>query len=61
MEIQPRHLTFADLIDGRLFSVPDYQRNYSWTSRERLELFNDIKNTIGKSNDDSHLWQRSFA
>ena len=42
-EIQPQHLTLAQLLDRRLFSIPDYQRAYSWTSRERRDLFSDIE------------------
>lgn len=53
IEIQPRHLTFANLLNGRLFYIPDYQRAYSWTSRERNDLFGDIKNLQGE--DASHF------
>ena len=42
-QIQPRHLRLADLLNKRLFCIPDYQRSYSWSSRERKDLFEDIK------------------
>ena len=53
IDIQPLHLTFANLLNGRLFNIPDYQRAYSWTSRERKDLFEDINNLQGE--DASHF------
>ncbi|MXW22022.1 MAG: DUF262 domain-containing protein [Candidatus Dadabacteria bacterium] len=49
IDIQPLHLTFANLLNGRLFNIPDYQRAYSWTSRERKDLFEDINNLQGEN------------
>lgn len=40
--IQPQYLPLSKLLDGRLFRIPEYQRAYSWTGRERRDLFNDI-------------------
>ena len=45
LEIQPQHATFGDLIHGRLFRIPSYQRAYSWQSRQRADLFKDIQRT----------------
>lgn len=42
MGIEPKFLTFDELLQKKLFKISDYQRAYSWTSRERKELFNDI-------------------
>ena len=39
LTIHPQYLTLSKLLDGRLFRVPEYQRAYSWTSRERQDLF----------------------
>ena len=47
--IQPKYLTFADLVSKRLFQVPHYQRAYSWTTRQRKDLFEDIEKVAGKS------------
>ena len=55
MEIQPRHLTLADLLHNRLFRIPDYQRSYSWSSREREDLFEDIKGVHKESGHASHF------
>ena len=38
-EIQPKHLSLIDLLNKRLFTIPDYQRSYSWSTRQRKDLF----------------------
>lgn len=43
MKLNPQHLTISDLIAGRLFSIPQYQRAYSWQKRQRSDLFNDLE------------------
>ena len=55
LEIQPRYLTLSKLLDGRLFRIPDYQRAYSWTSRERQDLFEDIKRVHSKGEEAGHF------
>ena len=55
IDIRPEHLTLAKLLDGRLFAIPDYQRAYSWTSRERQDLFDDIENIFQKGTDENHF------
>lgn len=41
--LNPQNLKIASLMTGRLFRIPEYQRAYSWTSRQREDLFNDIR------------------
>jgi hypothetical protein len=53
--IQPQYLTLAKLLDGRLFRIPEYQRAYSWTSRQREDLFEDIAQTYAKGPDEGHF------
>jgi len=43
MGIDPKYLTFDELLQKRLFEIPDFQRTYSWTTKQRRELFNDIE------------------
>ncbi len=48
MDIHPQLLTLHKLLSGRLFRIPQYQRAYSWTRKERLELFDDIRKAHAK-------------
>jgi len=43
MQLSPQHLTVAHLMQSRLFRIPDYQRAYSWGTRQRSDLFEDIR------------------
>ena len=54
-QIQPRHLSLAELFNKRLFYIPDYQRSYSWSSRERKDLFEDIRNIHEAGVNDGHF------
>ena len=53
--IHPQDLTLSKLLDGRLFRIPEYQRAYSWTSRERQDLFGDIEKIHDKGQDVGHF------
>lgn len=53
MIINPQYFTMNQLFAGRMFKIPDYQRSYSWQSKQRAELFDDIRETILK--DTSHF------
>ena len=53
--IHPQYLTLSKLLDGRLFRIPEYQRAYSWTSRERQYLFGDIRKIYSKGPDEGHF------
>ena len=43
LNIPPKFLKFADLLEKRLFRIPQYQRAYSWGRAERQDMFNDIR------------------
>jgi uncharacterized protein with ParB-like and HNH nuclease domain len=43
MQLNPKHLTINGLLNGRLFRIPDYQRAYAWTEKQRSDLFDDIE------------------
>ena len=51
---QPKLLTFAQLLEKRLFRIPPYQRAYSWQSSQRTDMFKDIEELMLKSRD-SHF------
>ena len=53
--IRPEHLRLTHLLNGRLFRIPEYQRSYSWTSRQRADLFGDIEDVFEKGPDASHF------
>src|SRR5690606_27782048 len=43
MQLNPQHLKIASLFERRMFRIPEYQRAYSWTTRQRNDLFHDIE------------------
>ncbi len=55
IEIQPQHITLGSLLNGRLFRIPQYQRAYSWHSKQRKDLFEDIKRTWTAGGDTQHF------
>ncbi len=55
MQIQPLYLTVGNLLSGRLFKVPEYQRAYSWQSKQRADLFGDIEKVFSSDSDSTHF------
>lgn len=53
--IQPDFVDLAGLLERRLFRIPEYQRAYSWHTRQRKELFEDIERTQGYTDDRPHF------
>jgi hypothetical protein len=53
--IDPKLLTLAKLLEGRLFRIPQYQRAYSWTSRQRADLFSDLDSVARGGADGTHF------
>ena len=43
LNIQPKFIKFAELLEKRLFRIPHYQRAYSWRRSERQDMFKDIQ------------------
>lgn len=44
--IDPKQLRLIDLLSGRLFTIPEYQRTYSWKSRQRRDFFDDVRGLL---------------
>lgn len=40
--IQPEFKPLIDILSGKLFCIPEYQRHYSWEKKQRIDLFRDI-------------------
>lgn len=55
VDIQPQHITLAQLFQGRLFRIPQYQRSYSWHRKQRQDLFSDIQRVYDRGADWSHF------
>jgi hypothetical protein len=53
MQIQPLFMTLNTLLNGRLFRIPEYQRAYAWSRKQRADLFSDIRKLSG--NDKGHF------
>lgn len=54
MDIQPRFMPLSDLLANRLFRIPQYQRAYSWTKKQRGDLFDDIQ-SLRSAPDTTHF------
>lgn len=42
MKLEPKYCVLEELLERRLFRVPEFQRAYSWESKQRQDLFDDI-------------------
>jgi uncharacterized protein with ParB-like and HNH nuclease domain len=54
MQLQPILLSMNNLMSGRLFRIPEYQRAYAWGKKQREDLFGDIKR-VQASNEDHFM------
>ena len=55
MMIQPKYLKLSELLNGRLFSIPRYQRAYSWDKKQREDLFSDVDHLRIANGDTVHF------
>ena len=55
MNIAPEHCTLVKLLSNRLFKIPQYQRAYSWGTKQREDLFTDIRKSHEAQNDNEHF------
>ena len=52
--VRPEYLSLIGLLNTRLFTIPGYQRPYSWETRERKDLFDDIEDVWREGEDHFH-------
>lgn len=55
MQIQPIYLSMSTLLSGRLFRIPEYQRAYSWQSKQRGDLFGDLQKLADAGPNSEHF------
>jgi hypothetical protein len=55
MRLQPVYDTLDELLQRRLFTIPDYQRAYSCNPKQRSDLFGDITKLLDRSDDRHHF------
>ena len=48
MLTRPDYFSLDELLAKRLFRIPPYQRAYSWLTKQRNDMFNDIEELKGK-------------
>ena len=55
MDIQPQIVNLDTLFYRRLFRIPEYQRAYSWQTKHRQALFDDISRSQSSGNNRNHF------
>ena len=55
MQIQPTYLSMNSLLTGRLFRIPEYQRSYSWLTKQREDLFEDLRKLGATGHNTEHF------
>jgi hypothetical protein len=53
--IEPRYATLKTLFADRVFRIPQYQRFYSWQTRQREDLFSDLETLAERGGDNHHF------
>ena len=55
MNIKPDYFALDTLLQKRLFRIPDFQRVYSWETKQREDLFEDIRKLTNYERDRHHF------
>ncbi|HKE87602.1 MAG TPA: DUF262 domain-containing protein [Vicinamibacterales bacterium] len=58
---QVTHVAVGDLLGSRTFTVPIYQRSYSWTDEQVNELILDLRAALSRRQDDYFLGSLVFT
>jgi hypothetical protein len=59
--IQPEYYTVNELLNYKFFEIPNYQRTYSWTKKQREDLFNDISNVLKWRDKERHHFMSTIV
>lgn len=55
MKLEPKYYVLEELLERRLFRIPEYQRAYSWETKQRQDLFDDITKILQYPLDRHHF------
>jgi hypothetical protein len=55
MKLEPKYYVLDELLQRRLFRIPEYQRTYSWVTKQRQDLFDDIIKILQYPSDRHHF------
>jgi hypothetical protein len=55
MKLEPKYYVLEELLERRLFRIPEYQRAYSWETKQRQDLFDDITKILQYPIDRHHF------
>lgn len=55
MDIQPQYIPLHKLLSNKLFRIPRYQRAYSWSKKQRKDMFDDIRAVANGPEDAYHF------
>ncbi len=59
--IQPEYYSVNQLLNYKFFEIPNYQRTYSWSKKQREDLFNDITNVIKWRDKERHHFMSTIV
>lgn len=61
MALRPEYLTFNGVLNHRLFGIPNYQRAYSWETKQRQDLFADITKLGNNGDQNRHHFMATIV
>lgn len=61
LNVHPQYCTFDNLLQKRLFRIPNYQRAYSWEKEQRQALFSDIKKLHEAGESEKHHFMATIV
>lgn len=59
--IQPEYYSVNQLLNYKFFEIPNYQRTYSWTKKQRDDLFGDVEKIVKWKDKDRHHFMSTIV